>query len=211
MIVHNIEQRSPEWYELRKGIPTASEFSQLVTPTGRPSKSAITYARFLAAEMFIGRPLDMWTGNAWTDRGREMEGQALSLYEFTHDVETHKVGFITNDDQTAGCSPDALLGDDGMLEIKCLKAEHHIGAIMHQKEHGACPPDYVPQTQGQLLLCERKWCDLVFYHPELPILSIRQTARPEIAAVLAAQIPAVIKERDAVLATLRTLQPQAAA
>lgn len=208
MLVHDVEQRSPEWYQLRKGIPTASEFSQLVTPTGRPSKSATTYARFLAAEMFIGRPLDMWTGNAWTDRGREMESQALSLYEFSRDVEANKVGFVTNDDGTAGCSPDGLIGEDGMIEIKCLKAENHIGAIMHMKEHGTCPPDYVPQTQGQIMLCERQWCDLCFYHPELPMLTIRQTAQPEMTAVLSAQIPAVIKERDAVLATLRSISNQ---
>lgn len=208
MIIHDIEQRSPEWYQLRKGIPTASEFSQLVTPTGRPSKSAVTYARFLAAELFIGRPLDMWTGNAWTDRGREMESQALSLYEFSRDVECRKVGFVTNDERTAGCSPDAFLGDDGMLEIKCLKAEHHIGAIMHFREHGTCPPDYVPQTQGQIMLCERAWGEIMFYHPELPALTIRQTLLPEYVSVLAAQIPAVIKERDAVLATLRSISPQ---
>lgn len=205
MIIHDIEQRSPEWYRVRMGIPTASEFSQLVTPTGRPSKSAATYARFLAAEMFIGRPLDMWTGNAWTDRGREMESQALSLYEFARDVECHKVGFVTNDAGTAGCSPDALIGDDGMLEIKCLKAEHHIAAIMHHKEHGTCPPDYVPQTQGQLMLCERAWCDVLFYYPELPALTIRQNPLPAFVSVLAAQIPGVIAERDAVLATLRSL------
>jgi hypothetical protein len=205
MIIHDIEQRSPEWYKLRMGVPTASCFDQLITPTGRPSKSATVYARFLAAELYIGRPLDMWGGNAWTERGREMEGQALSLYEFANDVDARKVGFITNDDATAGCSPDALIGDDGMIEVKCLKAENHIGAIMHHKATGTCPPDYVPQTQGQLLLCQRKWCDLVFYHPELPMLTIRLVAQEEYAAILHAQIPAVITERDAVLATLRSL------
>jgi hypothetical protein len=207
-IIHDVEQRSVEWHQLRLGIPTASEFSQLVTPTGRPSTSLNGYAMTLAGELLLGRSVNMWSGNSWTERGREMEGQAVSLYEFAHDAEVHHVGFITNDDKTAGCSPDALIGDDGMIEIKCLSVQNHIAAIMQFNRTGACPPDYVPQTQGQLLLCERKWCDLVFYHPELPILSIRQTARPEVAAVLAAQIPAVIAERDAVLATLRSIQPQ---
>ena len=205
MKIHDVEQRSPEWYRLRMGVPTASCFDKLVTPTGRPSKQATDYARFLAAELFIGRPLDMWGGNAWTERGKEMETQALSFYEFTNDIEARKVGFVTNDDCTAGCSPDALIGDDGMLEIKCLAAQHHIGAIMHYRQHGTCPPDYVPQTQGQIMLCERAWCEIMFYHPELPALTIRQTALPEYVSVLAAQIKAVIAERDAVLSALRSI------
>lgn len=208
MRLHDIEQRSPDWYRLRMGVPTASCFDQLITPTGRPSKSATSYARFLAAELYIGRPLDMWGGNAWTERGREMETQALSLYEFANDIEAHRCGFVTNDDGTAGCSPDGLIGEDGMIEIKCLKAEHHIAAIMHHKATGACPLDYVPQTQGQILLCERAWCDLCFYHPELPMLTIRQTAIPEFVTQIKAQIPAVIAERDAVLATLRSIATQ---
>lgn len=208
MKIHSVEQRSPQWYQLRLGLPTASCFDQLVTPTGRPSKQMEGYARFLAAELFIGRPLDMWNGNAWTERGKEMETQALSLYEFAHDCEAQKVGFVTSDDGTVGCSPDALLGDKGMLEIKCLGPDKHISAIMHHKATGTCPPDYVPQTQGQILLCERAWCDVVFYHPELPLLTIRQTLRPEFAAVLTAQFAAVIKERDAVLATLRSIANQ---
>jgi hypothetical protein len=207
MIIHECEQRSPEWHALRLGIPTASEFSQLVTPTGKPSASLKTYAMSLAAELFIGRPVNMWAGNAWTERGREMEDQAVSLYEFAHDVETRRIGFVTNDDNTAGCSPDAFVGDDGMLEIKCLKAEHHIAAIMHFKRTGMCPPDYVPQTQGQLMLCERAWCDLVFYSPELPLLPIRQTPRPAIMELLGKQITALIAERDEVLSTLRSLSP----
>lgn len=205
MRLHDVEQRSPAWYALRCGIPTASEFSQLVTPTGRPSKSATTYARFLAAELYVGRPLDMWSGNAWTDRGKEMEAQALEFYEFTRDVEAQKVGFVTSDDGLAGCSPDAFIGDDGMLEIKCLKAENHIAAIMHHRATGLCPADYLPQTQGQIMLCERAWCDLLLYHPELPSLVIRQVAMPEIAAVLATQLAAVIAERDAVLEILRSI------
>lgn len=205
MILHDVEQRSPEWYALRLGIPTASEFAQIVTPTGRPSASARTYAMSLAAELFIGRSINMWGGNAWTDRGREMETQAISHYEFTRDVEIKPIGFVTNDDKTAGCSPDGFVGDDGMVEVKALKAEHHIAAIMAHQVNGACPADYKPQTQGQLLLCQRQWCDLVFYHPELPMLTIRQQPDEAMGKTLSAQIPLLITERDRVLAALKTL------
>src|SRR3546814_2809936 len=82
--------------------------------------------------------------------------------------------FVTDYAETMGCSPDGLVGDDGMVEVKCLKAENHIKAILYHASKGHCPPDYVQQTQGQLLICERQWCDLVFYHPDLPLLAIRQ-------------------------------------
>jgi hypothetical protein len=205
MRLHDVEQRSPAWYALRLGKPTTSEFGSLVTPTGRPSKSIGPYAARLAAELFVGHQIG-WDGSGWTERGRELEDHAVRLYEFARDCAAEKVGFVTDDDDQAGCSPDAFIGADGMMEVKCLKAENHVAAIMHYRETGKCQPDYVPQTQGQLMLTGRAWCDLTFYHPELPLLIVRQTAIPEIAAVLAEQIPAVIAERDRVLATLRTME-----
>lgn len=209
MILHDVAQRSPEWYQLRLGIPTASEFSRIITPTGKPSASRGAYANFLAAELFLNRPIDMWGGNAWTDRGREMETQAVSHYEFLSDAEIQPVGFVTNDDKTAGCSPDGFVGDYGMIEVKCLKAENHIAAILHYRAEKTCPADYMPQTQGQLLLTQRQWCDLVFYHPELPMLAIRQEPDPKICAVLQELIPMLIDHRDRVLATLREMSAAA--
>lgn len=204
MIIHDVEQRSPEWYQLRLGKPTSSDFGRIVTPTGRPSKQAEGYAMQLAAELFVGHQIG-WDGNAWTERGKEFEVDAVNLYAFTNDVEVQRVGFVTDDAGEVGCSPDGFIGDDGMIEIKSLKAENHVAAIMHWRATGKCEADYVPQTQGQLLLTGRKWCDLVFFHPELPMLTIRQAPDEAVAAVLSAQIPAVIKERDRVLSTLRSL------
>lgn len=202
MIIHEVEQRSEEWYALRAGRPTASEFSKIVQSDGKPSKSASGYALTLAAEMFAGKPVDAWEGNAWTERGREMEEAALSLYSFAHGVTANPVGFITDDAKTMGCSPDGLIGDDGMVEVKCLKAENHVKAILYFQKNGRCPTDYVQQTQGQILIAERGWCDLVFYHPELPLLVIRQRQIADVMEGLAKQIPLVLKERDDVLAAL---------
>lgn len=203
MIVHDVEQRSPEWYALRAGIPTASEFSKIITSKGEPSKQADTYAMTLAAEMFAGKPVDAWEGNAWTERGRVMEAAALALYEFAHDVAVTPVGFITDDGRTMGCSPDALVGDDGMAEVKSLKAENHVKAILYHQKHGRCPTDYVQQTQGQLMIAGRKWADLIFYHPELPLLVIRQYPDADIADALRREIPPLIAQRDSVLAAIR--------
>lgn len=205
MKVHEVEQRSPEWYALRRGKPTASEFSKLVTSKGDPSKSASTYAITLATELFAGRPVDGWEGNGWTERGRELEEEALSLYAFATDAEVSPVGFVTDDAETMGCSPDGLVADAGMVEVKCLKAENHVKAIMCHEKHGRCPPDYVQQTQGQLLICGRQWCDLVFYHPDLPLLTVRQEPDKALQDALAKMIPEVLQERDRVLACLQRI------
>lgn len=203
MKVHVIEQRSDAWYSLRLGMPTASAFAKLVTSRGEPSKSAPTYAITLAAEVFAGKPVDAWQGNEWTERGRDLEDEALRLYEFTSDTAVERVGFVTDDDQAVGCSPDGLVAVDGLVEVKCLKAENHIKAILYYQRYGRCPTDYVQQTQGQMMVCERAWCDLVFYHPDLPQLIVRQEADKALFAAIWAGIEKVCDERDTVLAALR--------
>ncbi len=203
MIAHDCEQRSAEWCQLRIGIPTASEFSKLVTSKGGPSKSISEYAITLAAEVYSGMPeLDSWQGNSYTDRGQELEADAIGLYEFKNNVTVERVGFVTDDKKEMGCSPDGLVNADGMIELKCLKAENHIKAILYHKKHGHCQSTYILQTQGQMLICDRQWCDLTFFHPYLPLLVIRQTPDPKLQAALTKQIPLVRKERDAVLTAL---------
>jgi hypothetical protein len=202
MKIHDVEQRSDAWYSLRAGMPTASEFSKIVTSNGEPSKSASGYALTLAAELFAGRPVDAWEGNVWTERGREMEAKAIELYEFTRDLDTEPVGFVTDNAGTMGCSPDRFIGNDGLAEVKCLKAENHVKAILRHQKDGSCSPEYIQQTQGQMMICERAWCDLVFYHPELPMLVIRMKPDSDVQHPLMAGIPRLCKERDEVLAAL---------
>ncbi len=203
MKIHDVEQRSDEWYSLRAGMPTASEFSKIVTSKGEPSKSAAVYALTLAGELFAGKTVDAWEGNAWTERGREMEAQAISLYELTQDLDIVPVGFVTDDKGAMGCSPDGFAGDDGMVEVKCLKAENHIKAILYHQKNARCPTDYVQQTQGQMMICERAWVDLIFYHPELPLLIIRQEADLDMRFALTAEIPKLLAERDRVLIAIQ--------
>jgi hypothetical protein len=205
MIIHNMEQGSEEWFNVRCGVPTASMFKSLVTSKGEPSKSLPGYALTLAGDKFAGRPLDSFQGNYHTERGTELEPDARSTYEFTHDVDVEQVGFITDDDGLYGASPDGLIGSDGMSEIKCLKAENHIKAILYYKKNGRCPPDYVQQTQGQIMTAERKWCDLIFYHPDLPMLVIRQERDDSFIDKLQTQISLVLAERDKILEQLRSL------
>lgn len=197
MIIHNIEQRTQEWYQLRAGMPTASTFSKLVTSNGEPSKSTDELAIQLGSEAFTGTAeLDTWDGNRWTERGKEMEDQAVAFYEFHTDLETSPVGFVTDDDKQYGCSPDAFVGDDGVLEIKCLKATTHGKTLQYKEKHGKAPTTYHLQTQGQMMICERKWCDLLFFHPLLPSFIIRQEPDENIYTALKKQLKEVNRLRD---------------
>ena len=173
MKVHNVEQGTEAWLALRLGIPTASMFSQILTPGGKLSKSARKYAYRLTAERILNRPLDSIEGLEWVARGKELEPDAVKLYEFEHEVRTIPVGFITTDDGRTGVSPDRLVGDVGLLEIKCPAPHTHIGYMLDG--FGA---DYKPQVQGQLHVAEREWTDFLSYSDEMPRVILR-TVRDE--------------------------------
>ena len=89
-------------------------FSKLITSKGKPSKSLSEYALTLAGAVYAGKDLDSWQGNKHTDRGTELEDPARRLYEFSRAVVVDEVGFITDDAKTYGCSPDGLIGEDGI-------------------------------------------------------------------------------------------------
>jgi len=205
MIIHDVQQRSEAWYKLRSGMPTASEFKGVITSAGKPSKSITPYAHRLAAEVMAGDGVDAWGGNADTTRGSWLEDDAADYYSFVRCVPVEACGFITDDEQTMGCSPDMLVGDDGMLEIKCLKAEKHVAAILHCVANGAPPSDYIQQVQGQMMISGRKWCDMIFYHANLDPYIIRVLPDPEMHEALLAGIKTLIETRDNAVNILRTL------
>ena len=169
MLIHNVEQNTPEWLELRSGIPTASCFDKIITPTGKKSAQAEAYANQIIAEIMVGGPVDIWEGNQWSERGHELEPQAVAFYELQTGVECTVAGFVTNDAGTIGCSPDRLIGDTGLLEVKCPAPHTHIGYLLGEK----IDQKYYPQLQGQLWVCEREWVENISYHPELPPVLIR--------------------------------------
>lgn len=199
MKIHNLEQNSPEWDLIRLGKPTASEFKKLVTGTGQPSKSITDYARTLAAELYASALIEKWEGNQWTERGHEMEVKAVEEYELITGAELQPAGFITDDGESYGCSPDRLVGNSGLLEIKSLAAHRHIEALQYIAKHGNIQLDYRTQVQGQLLVCEREWCDILFFHPALPSKTVRIYPIAEIHEKLKERIAAVIRERDSIL------------
>jgi hypothetical protein len=169
MIVYeDLEQGTPEWCEVRRGIPTASNFDKILTPTGKRSASAQPYMRHLLAELVIGRPI-LQVKTSWMQRGNDMEGEAICFYEFDKEVAVRRVGFILNDRETYGCSPDALVGENGMAEFKCPAPDTHVGYMLWSD----VAQDYRVQLQGQLYVAERDWVDICSYHPELPPVIVR--------------------------------------
>ena len=191
MQIHNdIEQGSPEWFAIRAGKPTASCFDKVLTPTGRPSSQADVYINTLLAEIVTGGSVQDWEGNQWTERGNELEPEAVLYYELQKNITTEKVGFVTN--YGVGCSPDRFVGDDGLLEIKCPKASTQIGYLLNNK----LEPKYIPQIQGQLYVTGRKWCDWLAYSDELPSLIIRVERDEQYINSLAEALQKLIKDID---------------
>ena len=202
MIIHNeLKQGTPEWDAVRCTIPTASEFSKLITSTGAPSKSMVAYAYYKACEKFAGQRVDAFDGNVRTEAGTEDEPAARDHYAFTTGRDVQRIGFVTDDEVTCGCSPDSF-ADDGLLELKRLKGNLLVEMHLYYKKHGKLAPSYVPQVQGQMMICERKWCDVVFYNPLLPSLIVRVEPDEKVIAGLKAQIKACNELRDKTLAEL---------
>lgn len=170
MILHNVKQGSEEWRRLRMGVPTASEFDRILTPTGKRSESAEPYMYDLLAELMMGRPLDA-PSFPWMQRGHDLEADAALWYELQKDVITRVVGFCTTDDGLIGASPDRLVGEGGQLEVKCPKPETHVRYLLFP--HKGVDAKYRVQIMGQLYVTGRQWCDVVSYHPELPSVIVR--------------------------------------
>jgi hypothetical protein len=162
--VFNMPQGSEEWYEVRRGIVTASEFGTLLMQGkgGGDSKTRRTYMLKLMGERLTGDPMYHYV-NDHMERGHEQEPDARNMYAFQADVEPQPVGFIKNGN--VGCSPDSLIGDVGMLEIKTKLAHLHLDVLLGD----AVPNEHMAQIQGQLWVAEREWCDFVSYCPKLPL------------------------------------------
>jgi hypothetical protein len=157
MIHRGVKQGSTQWLKLRMGIPTASEFDQILTPkfAVKDSEGSRTYLYKKLAEKLTGH-------------GQLFEEEARELFSLTTDLDIEQVGFVTADDGRCGCSPDGLIGDDSGLEIKCPNAETHLRYL----DAGVVPNDYVVQVNGCLYVTGRKAWRFMSYFPELPPLIV---------------------------------------
>ena len=180
----DVQQGTPAWLEARLGIPTASCFDKILTAKGlKPSASQAGYRAQLVAEWYLGQPLESF-GSGFTERGTGMEAEAARAYAFDYDADVFEVGFCLTDDGVAGCSPDRLVGDDGLLEIKCPSAHVHMGYFLNGFD------DYALQVQGQLWVTSRKWVDKFSYHPSIPCVRVRIERDEKVIAAIDAEVRA---------------------
>jgi putative phage-type endonuclease len=165
IIIETCEQGSAEWHKLRLGRITASKMKDVLSK-GRgtdPSKAAETYMMELLAERLTGEPKPFFENDAmrW---GTETEPQARSMYELKSGNTVKEVSFIAEGEHL-GVSPDGLIGDDGMLEIKCPTTITQIRRALTDNYS----KDYYEQIQMQLWIAGRKWCDFLSFDPRLDV------------------------------------------
>lgn len=160
-----IEQGSPEWFEARRGKVTASRVADVIakTKTGWGA-SRKNYLAELVAERLTGTTAEGFT-NAAMQWGKDVEPDARAAYEFYHGVTVQEVGFVDHPRiAMTGASPDGLVGDDGLLEVKCPNTATHIDTLLA----GAIPDKYAVQMQWQMACTRRAWCDFVSFDPRMP-------------------------------------------
>lgn len=159
MQIHNCEQRSKEWYDLRVKYPLTASEAQAI---GNGSKGLETLVWEKMSEKYSTADKEQYI-NKDLERGVELEPQARSLYELETGNKVVEVGFITNNEisNVGGASPDGLVNDDGLVEIKCFEDKKHFRMIIEPE----IDSKYIWQMQMQMLFTDRKWCDFVAYNP----------------------------------------------
>ena len=161
-----MEQRSLEWFEARRGKVTGSRIADVMakTKTGWGASRA-NYMAQLIAERLTGNIAESYSNSAmqW---GTETEPRARDAYEFFHMVEVEEVAIVNHPRiAMSSCSPDGLVGEDGLVEIKCPNTATHIDTLLTGKIKSA----YIKQMQWQMICTGRQWCDFVSFDPRMPI------------------------------------------
>lgn len=160
---HDVEQNSDDWYALRLGKVTASHFGTIMANEGKAfGDPAKRYALQLALELATGKRAEFSFSNEHMERGHEQEPVARALYEDENFVTVDNGGFFDHGEY--GDSPDGLVGDEGVTEIKSVIAPTHYATI----QRGAVDPAYKWQLVGHLDCTGRNWCDFISYCSDFP-------------------------------------------
>lgn len=165
------EQGTREWLLARRGIPTASDANQIITPkTGKLSASAHGYACQLVADRLDHEygVMDDYV-SASMRNGLIFEPEARDFYEFDRSMKVQRVGFCLSDDGRIGCSPDGLCGDEGGLELKSPNAKTHVQYLVA----GGLVEAYKPQIHFSMIVTGRKWWDAMSYRRGFPPVLVR--------------------------------------
>ena len=188
MIILDHEQGSDEWFASRLGRPSASMFNKLITSTGKPSTSASKYIDELVDERLNGVRAPVYV-NEHMERGTRLEPEAREYYEFLTDQQVTEYGFILDDSEEFGCSPDGLIKDsdgifEGGLEVKCPA-----NMVGYHRDNKSFVTKYKQQVMGCMMITGAKWWDLMAYSDKKPHhLIIRVERDDEYIEKLAAEI-----------------------
>ena len=190
-----MEQGSPEWLAIKAGKISGSRFKAVMAlhkRTGKPNRPRLDLIADLRRELETGL-LTSIEPNEYMAHGTRCEPIACALYAFTHDVDVQHAAWIPHPSiEYVGFSPDGLVGDDGMVEIKSPALEpRHTRTV----DSGKCPDDYLPQVQGGLWVTGRAWCDFVsFWEPTHDLCVVRVHRDETFIARLEAECAAVWAE-----------------
>ncbi len=199
-------QGSPEWLQARVGLVTASRVSDVIAKTkSGPSASRAGYMGELVAEILTGQSAESGFVNDDMRRGIELEPAARFAYEVKHGQIVEQCSLVFHPTLRAGASPDGLVGDVGLVEIKCPRTHVHIEYL----ESGRPPTKYLPQMAWQCICTERAWCDFASFDPKMPerlqLFVARYTPDLGYLRELEAEVTAFIAEVDAKVEALRKL------
>jgi putative phage-type endonuclease len=190
-----MEQRSNEWFAARLGKVTASRVADVVAKTKSGySASRANYMAQLVVERMTNKQAESYS-NAAMEWGTEQEPLARAAYEAEVDVLVEEVGMIDHPTvEMSGASPDGLVGDDGLVEIKCPTTATHIDTLMGEQ----APKKYYDQMQWQMACTGRKWCDFVSFDPRMPEglqLFVKRVERDdEYIAMLESEVATFLQE-----------------
>jgi hypothetical protein len=181
-IYDDLIQGSDEWYQARLGLLTASEVKLILTPTLKVADNDKTRAHVyeLAAQRISQYVEPHYISD---DMIRGHQDEALAVYLYSEKIApVTQVGFITRSfgDFTIGYSPDGLVGDDGLLEVKSRRQKYQVQTIAELLPANQIAPEYVMQAQTGLLVTGRKWLDHISYSGGLPMAVVRVFPDPAI-------------------------------
>jgi putative phage-type endonuclease len=200
-------QGSDEWKQARCGLVTASRISDIIATTKSGySTSRANYRAQLVAERLTGIVAESYTNGAmqW---GTDTEPLARAAYEAETGNMVREIGFVPHPGiKLSGASPDGLIDDDGLIEIKCPITATHIDYLLADK----VPDKYIPQMAWQLICTQRKWCDFVSYDPrmneELRLFLVRFTPIPSYLEMLENEVSTFLWEVDEMVLKLNNLK-----
>lgn len=198
------EQQTEEWFSQRLGKVTASRVADIIAKTKSGySTSRANYMAELICERLTGSRGDSYM-NAAMAWGTATEPQARSAYEAATGQLVETVGFVPHPTiLEAGASPDGLVGDDGLVEIKCPNTSTHIDTLLGK----SVPSKYITQIQWQLACSGRKWCDFVSYDPRMPenmqMFLFRVPRNDETIAELVKEVVQFLSELDGKITNLQ--------